>query len=60
MNKIKLLGCRPEPLLSYLKALGVFRLVSEQVDRDARAAWEDDVFVLHTSLTQDELLQFCD
>ena len=26
-------GCTPEPLMSYLKALGVFRLVAEQATR---------------------------
>jgi CRISPR-associated protein Csx17 len=28
-------GCRPVPLASYLKALGVLRLVSEQADPNA-------------------------
>ena len=31
-------GCTPEPLMGYLKALGVFRLVSEQADPNCRAA----------------------
>lgn len=57
-NLIRLTGCRPEPLMAYLKALGVFRLVAEQADRDARAAWEGDVFVLHTRLSEAELLAF--
>lgn len=57
-NVIHLTGCRPEPLLSYLKALGIFRLVAEQADPTARAAWEDDVFVLHTVLTESELVAF--
>jgi len=58
MNRIRLLGCRPEPLLSYLKALGIFRLVAEQADPSARAAWSDDTLVLHTKLAEDELIQF--
>lgn len=58
MNTIHLTGCRPEPLLSYLKALGIFRLVAEQADKTARAAWRDDVFVLHTTLSEAELLMF--
>lgn len=57
-NKIRLTGCRPEPLIAYLKALGLFRLVAEQADRAARAAWEGDVFVLHTALSEAELLAF--
>ncbi len=58
MNTIRLTGCRPEPLLSYLKALGIFRLVAEQADKTARAAWRDDVFELHTALNEAELLTF--
>lgn len=58
MNPIYLAGCRPEPLLSYLKALGVFRLVVEQLDHNARAAWEDGVFVLYTTVDMDELTRF--
>lgn len=58
MNTIKLTGCRPEPLLAYLKALGIFRLVAEQADKTARAAWHEDVFVLHTALSEAELLTF--
>lgn len=57
-NKIRLNGCRPEPLIAYLKGLGVFRLVAEQADPEARAAWEDDVFVLHTALNAADLVAF--
>ena len=39
MNTIVLAGCTPEPLMSYLKAIGVFRLVSEQADASARGCW---------------------
>jgi CRISPR-associated protein Csx17 len=58
MTRLPLPGCRPEPLLSYLKALGIFRLVAEQADKTARAAWEDDVFILHTTLSEAELVEF--
>jgi len=57
-NRIVLPACRPEPLMSYLKALGVFRLVAEQADSRARAAWDGDVFVLHTTLSESDLLTF--
>lgn len=58
MNRIVLTGCKPEPLLSYLKALGVFRLISEQIDKTTRAAWEDDVFVLYSNLNATEVFNF--
>lgn len=40
MPDLALLGCRPEPLMSYLKALGVLRLVAEQADPAARLWWD--------------------
>jgi CRISPR-associated protein Csx17 len=58
MPEVVLEGCTPEPLMSYLKALGVLRLVSEQADADARACWRNDVFVLSSSLNRDNLLEF--
>src|SRR5437879_3209324 len=38
---LELRGCTPEPLGNYLKALGVFRLVGEQADPQARAWWKN-------------------
>jgi len=43
-------GCTPEPLMSYLKALGVLRLVSEQKDSQARAFWRNGAFVVRSDL----------
>lgn len=51
-------GCRPEPLASYLKALGILRLVAEQADPDAAGWWDDDVFHLRTTLNEEALLRF--
>ncbi|MDZ7781134.1 MAG: type I-U CRISPR-associated protein Csx17 [Gemmatimonadota bacterium] len=55
---LRLDGCRPTPLASYLKALGVLRLVSEQADGEARGWWERDVFHLESSLGTEELRRF--
>lgn len=58
-NEIVLHGCTPTPLAAYLKALAVLRLVAEQAgDPDATGCWRDDVFVLRTRLSEDELLRF--
>ena len=46
---VELPGCRPEPLMSYLKALGVLRIVSEQLDPMAAGYWQNNCFVLQTS-----------
>jgi len=51
-------GCRPEPLLSYLKALGAFRLVAEQADPGARSYWSGEEFRLVCSLPEDGLVRF--
>jgi CRISPR-associated protein Csx17 len=51
-------GCTPEPLMSYLKALGVLRLVAERPDPEARGAWRAGVFVLSSKFDEDALIQF--
>ena len=51
-------GCTPEPLMNYLKALGVLRIVSEQVDPTARGCWRNGVFELRCQLSESELLNF--
>ena len=59
-------GCAPTPLASYLKALGVLRLVSSPAnhvsgsaaDPHARGWWENEYFHLRTTLSLDALLHF--
>jgi CRISPR-associated protein Csx17 len=58
MPEIVLAGCAPIPLASYLKALGVFRLVAEQKDKTTRGCWRDETFVLDTTLTKEDLVRF--
>lgn len=55
---VVLTGCRPEPLASYLKALGVLRLVAEQKDKNAAGYWRGDHFVLRSSLDEEALVAF--
>ena len=58
MNRILLEGCRPEPLASYLKALGVLRIIGGQADPEARGHWSTEGFVLTTKLSLEELTNF--
>ncbi len=58
MNAIRLGGCTLEPLGSYLKALSVLRLVSEQADRSARGWWDRECFYLETELDEAGLVAF--
>ncbi len=51
-------GARPAPLGSYLKGLGLLRLLGEQADPMAAAAWEGDTLAVTTRLDRDELLAF--
>ncbi|OQX09773.1 MAG: type I-U CRISPR-associated protein Csx17 [Desulfobulbaceae bacterium A2] len=53
-----LAGCAPAPLAHYLKALGILRLVSEQVDPTARGWWDGERFRLLTSLDREGLERF--
>ena len=54
----QLTGCAPAPLAHYLKAIGILRLVSEQVDHEARGWWDGDHFRLASSLSQGNLIDF--
>lgn len=58
LNEIPLKGCTPDPLMNYLKALGILRLVSEQKDPKAKGRWLNGVFYLTTYLEKDELISF--
>jgi CRISPR-associated protein Csx17 len=55
---VELTGCRPEPLASYLKALGVLRLIAEQRDREARGFWRGEHLVLRSTLDRNTLGRF--
>lgn len=58
MPDLTLAGCTPVPLATYLKGLGILRVVSEQVDPSARGWWEADVFRLRSRLDERELVDF--
>ena len=58
MNRILLEGCRPEPLASYLKALGVLRIIGNQADPEARGHWSTEGFLLTTNLSQERIAEF--
>ena len=65
-DPLRLHGCTPTPLASYLKALGVLRLISspanhvsaKAADPQARGWWENECFHLRTTLSRDALLCF--
>jgi CRISPR-associated protein Csx17 len=54
----RLVGCAPTPLAHYLKALAILRLVGEQADADARGWWQDDEFMLASTLDASGLREF--
>ena len=59
-------GCVPTPLASYLKALGILRLLSspannasgDAADPHARSWWDNERFHLRTTLRRDDLIHF--
>jgi CRISPR-associated protein Csx17 len=55
---LPLAGCTPEPLMNYLKALGLLRLVSDQADPEARGCWLNDGFLLNSKLDRDAITDF--
>jgi CRISPR-associated protein Csx17 len=58
-SRIELTGIKPVPLSQYLKALGVLRLVSEQLDPTVEGAWTGERFTLVSNdLTEEDLRGF--
>ena len=65
-ERLTLDGCAPTPLASYLKALGVLRLLSsgasnvtgEPADPGVRGWWEGERFYLRTRLGRDGVTEF--
>ncbi len=65
-NAITLAGCSPTPLASYLKALGLLRLIASPTssvsgtaaDSEVRGFWENERFHLHTRLDSKVLTCF--
>src|SRR5947208_1584228 len=53
MQQLRLTGCTSTPFGSYLKALGVLRLIP-----NARGLWDGDTFVLQSELGFQELLDW--
>ena len=66
MNIIPLGGCSSKPLSSYLKALGILRLLADPsncvrrvaADCSVRGFWSKDQFSLHSNLDDEHLLHF--
>lgn len=57
MNEIILSGCAPTPLASYLKALGVLRLLAMR-HPEIRGFWRGDRFVLRTVLDERRVVEY--
>ena len=57
-RELRLSGCVPVPLASYLKALAVLRLVAEQADPNAAGSWSNEAFCLRCELTPEQLVTF--
>lgn len=59
MKTILLPGCTPTPLASYLKALGILRVLSRQLpEAQAKGYWRDNSFVLVASCNAEALVEF--
>ncbi len=52
------LECTSTLLSDYFKALGIFRIMTEQSDSNITAYWRYDKFVLETSMSEEEILEF--
>ncbi len=58
MNTFSLPGCALTPLISYLKAIGIFRILSEQYLTTIKCRWDRNLFVIQSSASHEEITQF--
>lgn len=58
MPDVMLSGCSTRPLGAYLKGLGAFRLVAEQLDPSATAAWSAEFLRMSSSATERDIEAF--
>lgn len=58
MHEHLLGGCTPTPLAHYLKALGILRLVAEQINDDVSGRWDGECFILRSNLDREQLERF--
>ncbi len=57
-HAVRLTGSSPIPLASYLKALGVLRLLSEQYDSSVLGRWHGNTFELTSKVDESEIVKF--
>ena len=58
MTFLALRGCRATPLLSYLQALGVVRLLDEQLVPELTSFWDGSTLHIDSDLTQETITRF--
>lgn len=58
-TNLRLDGCTHDPLLNYLKSLGILRIIGTQADSTARGYWSNDnTFNLTSTFEKEQLLSF--
>lgn len=58
MSELRLEGCTAEPLAGYLKSIGLLRIIAAQADPGVRARWSGDTFVVDTTMSLADLIDF--
>lgn len=58
MPDLRLHGCHSRPLISYLKTLGLLRVVAEQADPGAALRWHEGAAELRSELDREALAAF--
>ena len=58
MTVQRLDGCTPTTISNYLKALGLFRIISQQKDGSVRARWNHERLEIDTILDKNEIIDF--
>ncbi len=57
-NRLNILGCRANHPLNYLKAIGLLKTISLQLDPSVKGFYDHDSFILETSLSKEQIASF--
>lgn len=57
-HRLILDGCKANHPLSYLKAIGIMKIISLQVDPEVRGHFEEGNFILQINLNKAQLIDF--
>lgn len=58
VNRLNILGCQANHPLNYLKAIGLLKIISLQLEPSVKGFYDHDSFILETNLSKEQIANF--